>query len=110
MAASRFSASVWALARRVPPGRATTYGLLAEAHFGVAKGARGVGQAMALTDCDAHDLAPDRALLDVFGVGRQRGEREIAVAVTEECVDVAAEDLVGLDLEPRILLVDSCEQ
>jgi methylated-DNA-protein-cysteine methyltransferase related protein len=42
-----FSASVWALARRVPAGRATTYGMLAEAHFGVAKGARGVGQAMA---------------------------------------------------------------
>ena len=42
-----FTARVWALARRVPAGRATTYGTLAEAHFGVAKGARGVGQAMA---------------------------------------------------------------
>jgi methylated-DNA-protein-cysteine methyltransferase-like protein len=46
-AAGGFSAAVWALARRVPPGRATTYGLLAEAHYGVVKGARGVGQAMA---------------------------------------------------------------
>jgi methylated-DNA-protein-cysteine methyltransferase-like protein len=43
-----FMAAIWALARRVPPGRATTYGLLAEAHHGVAgKGARAVGQAMA---------------------------------------------------------------
>jgi methylated-DNA-protein-cysteine methyltransferase related protein len=53
-AAGGFSAAVWALARRVPPGRATTYGLLAEAHYGAAGvatrsalGARGVGQAMA---------------------------------------------------------------
>ena len=47
MATSGFSEAVWALARRVPAGQATTYGLLAEAHFGVVKGARGVGQAMA---------------------------------------------------------------
>lgn len=55
MAAERgFSAAVWALARRVPSGRATTYGTLAEAYYGVAggvtrstRGARGVGQAMA---------------------------------------------------------------
>ena len=45
--ASGFMAAVWALARRVPAGRATTYGALAEAHYGVARGARGVGQAMA---------------------------------------------------------------
>ena len=45
--AGGFTASVWALARRVPTGRATTYGTLAEAHYGVARGARGVGQAMA---------------------------------------------------------------
>jgi methylated-DNA-protein-cysteine methyltransferase related protein len=56
-----FTAAVWALARRIPPGRATTYGLLANAYFGAAggvrgtagvvprstRGARGVGQAMA---------------------------------------------------------------
>ena len=43
-----FMAAVWALARRVPAGRATTYGTLAEAHYGAgARGARGVGQAMA---------------------------------------------------------------
>ncbi len=40
-----FTAAVWALARRVPPGRATTYGMLAEAHYGVVRGARGVGAA-----------------------------------------------------------------
>jgi methylated-DNA-protein-cysteine methyltransferase related protein len=42
-----FTAGVWALARQVPAGRATTYGSLAEAWFGVNRGARGVGQAMA---------------------------------------------------------------
>ncbi len=42
-----FAAAVWALVRQVPPGRATTYGQLAEAYYGVAKGARQVGQAMA---------------------------------------------------------------
>jgi methylated-DNA-protein-cysteine methyltransferase related protein len=53
-AAGGFMAAIWALARRVPPGRATTYGQLAEAHFGVTgvvprsiRGARAVGQAMA---------------------------------------------------------------
>ena len=54
MAATGFMAAVWALARRVPAGRATTYGTLADAHYGavrggppVRRGARGVGQAMA---------------------------------------------------------------
>ncbi len=55
MAATGFTAAVWALARRVPAGRATTYGTLADAHYGRwpggspgrARGARGVGQAMA---------------------------------------------------------------
>jgi methylated-DNA-protein-cysteine methyltransferase related protein len=42
-----FLEAIWALARRVPPGRATTYGQLAEAHYGLARGARVVGQAMA---------------------------------------------------------------
>jgi methylated-DNA-protein-cysteine methyltransferase-like protein len=45
--ASPFHQAVWALVRQVPPGRATTYGELAEAHFGVRKGSRVVGQAMA---------------------------------------------------------------
>jgi methylated-DNA-protein-cysteine methyltransferase related protein len=61
VAATGFMAAVWALARRVPAGRATTYGTLADAHYGavrggpgdrrggppVRRGARGVGQAMA---------------------------------------------------------------
>jgi methylated-DNA-protein-cysteine methyltransferase related protein len=54
VAPTGFTAAVWALARRVPAGRATTYGTLAEAYYGVAgaaprmtRGARGVGQAMA---------------------------------------------------------------
>ena len=50
MAVGRFSVSVWALARRVPPGRATTYGQLAEAHFGVRGGVRGTTPAVPRTD------------------------------------------------------------
>ncbi|HKE98052.1 MAG TPA: MGMT family protein [Actinomycetes bacterium] len=45
--ASGFAEGVWALVRTVPPGRVTTYGELAEAVFGVRKGARSVGRAMA---------------------------------------------------------------
>jgi alkylated DNA nucleotide flippase Atl1 len=44
---SRFAEAVWALVRTVPPGRATTYGDIAEAHFGMRRGARGVGRALA---------------------------------------------------------------
>jgi methylated-DNA-protein-cysteine methyltransferase related protein len=53
VAATGFTAAVWALARRVPPGRATTYGTLAECQLsGQPEGrspmaARAVGQAMA---------------------------------------------------------------
>ncbi len=32
-----FAAAVWDLVRRIPEGRATTYGQLAEAYYGVAK-------------------------------------------------------------------------
>jgi methylated-DNA-protein-cysteine methyltransferase related protein len=52
-AAGGFMAAIWALARRVPPGRATTYGLLAEAQTidqpkqRRTMAARAVGQAMA---------------------------------------------------------------
>jgi alkylated DNA nucleotide flippase Atl1 len=42
-----FHAAVWEMVRQVPEGRATTYGQLAEAWFGVARGARQAGQAMA---------------------------------------------------------------
>jgi methylated-DNA-protein-cysteine methyltransferase-like protein len=48
-----FSASVWALVRRVPAGQATTYGMLAECQLfdqpkrGGALAARAAGQAMA---------------------------------------------------------------
>jgi methylated-DNA-protein-cysteine methyltransferase-like protein len=52
-AAGGFMAAIWALVRRVPPGRATTYGLLAEAQLidqpkrRRTMAARAVGQAMA---------------------------------------------------------------
>jgi methylated-DNA-protein-cysteine methyltransferase related protein len=45
--ASAFAEAVWALVRQVPPGRATTYGELAEAYFGIRRGSRSVGRAMA---------------------------------------------------------------
>jgi alkylated DNA nucleotide flippase Atl1 len=45
--ASAFAEAVWELVRGVPPGRVTTYGELAEAHYGMRKGAQGVGQALA---------------------------------------------------------------
>jgi methylated-DNA-protein-cysteine methyltransferase related protein len=45
--ASEFAEAVWALVRQVPPGRVTTYGELAEAYYGLCRGAQGVGQALA---------------------------------------------------------------
>jgi methylated-DNA-protein-cysteine methyltransferase related protein len=53
VAAGGFMVAIWALARRVPPGRVTTYGLLAECQrFDQPErrrmmAARAVGQAMA---------------------------------------------------------------
>ena len=44
---SGFAAAVWEMVRQVPEGRATTYGQLAEAWYGVTRGARQAGQAMA---------------------------------------------------------------
>jgi alkylated DNA nucleotide flippase Atl1 len=44
---SDFREAVWALVRTVPPGRVTTYGEIAEAYYGVRKGSRGVGRALA---------------------------------------------------------------
>jgi methylated-DNA-protein-cysteine methyltransferase related protein len=44
---SAFAEAVWALVRAVPPGRATTYGQLAEAHYGVTRGSRAIGRALA---------------------------------------------------------------
>jgi methylated-DNA-protein-cysteine methyltransferase related protein len=46
-AAGDLDRAVWALTRQVPAGRATTYGQLAEAYYGVDRGARRVGRAMA---------------------------------------------------------------
>lgn len=45
--ASAFAEGVWALVRTVPTGRVTTYGDVAEAYFGVRKGSRSVGRALA---------------------------------------------------------------
>ncbi len=88
-AAGGFTAAVWALARRVPPGRATTYGTLAEAYYGVAgavrgtagvvprstRGARGVGQAMARCPGDVpwwRVVHADGAMKGTLGADEQR--------------------------------------
>ncbi len=47
MADQRFATAIWDLVSRIPVGRATAYGVLAEAYYGFAKGARQAGQAMA---------------------------------------------------------------
>jgi alkylated DNA nucleotide flippase Atl1 len=44
---SEFAVAIWDLVRQIPMGRATTYGALAEAYYGFARGARQAGQAMA---------------------------------------------------------------
>src|SRR4029450_2978395 len=64
-----------------------------------------VCEAMLFPNRDAHDLAPDRSLTDVSGIGSEGGERKIAVAVAEECGDITAEHLTRIDLEHWILLV-----
>jgi methylated-DNA-protein-cysteine methyltransferase-like protein len=88
-AAGGFSAAVWALARRVPAGRATTYGLLAEAYYEAARGgppenraarrstlgARGVGQAMARCPGDVpwwRVVRADGRMKDAPGADEQR--------------------------------------
>src|SRR5262245_14871994 len=69
-----------------------------------------VGEAMMRSHGHAHDLASDRPLTDVFGIGGQRCEREIAPAVAQEGRDVAAEDLAGLDLQQRIVPGEPVEE
>jgi methylated-DNA-protein-cysteine methyltransferase-like protein len=74
-AAGGFMATVWALARRVPPGRATTYGVLAEACHGTPRGARGVGQAMARCPGDVpwwRVVYADGAMKGAAGADEQR--------------------------------------
>src|SRR5262245_5279529 len=69
-----------------------------------------VGEVMVLPDGDAHHLAPDRPLTDVFGIRRQRREGEIAAAVAQEGGDVAAEHLAGVDLQPRVVAVEPIKE
>jgi methylated-DNA-protein-cysteine methyltransferase related protein len=99
---SGFSAAVWALARRVPPGRATTYGTLAEAHYGAARGtagvvpratrgARGVGQAMARCPGDVpwwRVVHADGAMKGTPGADEQRAR------LAEEGVPLTADGRV----------------
>jgi methylated-DNA-protein-cysteine methyltransferase-like protein len=81
VAAGGFMAAIWALARRVPPGQATTYGLLAECQLfdqpkrrrGMA--ARAVGQAMARCPDDVpwwRVVHADGAMKGTAGAGEQR--------------------------------------
>jgi len=96
-AAGGFMAEVWALARRVPPGRATTYGLLAEAYHGTAgraggvRGARGVGQAMARCPGDVpwwRVVYADGAMKGTAGADEQRAR------LAEEGVPLTADGRV----------------
>ena len=90
-AAGGFRAAVWALARRVPPGRATTYGLLAEAHYGAQRGARGVGQAMARCPGDVpwwRVVRADGRMKDAPGADEQRAR------LAEEGVPLTADGRV----------------
>lgn len=42
-----FAVAVWDIVSRVPAGKVTTYAEVAEAHFGMRRGARAVGSALA---------------------------------------------------------------
>jgi methylated-DNA-protein-cysteine methyltransferase related protein len=96
-AAGGFSAAVWALARRVPPGRATTYGLLAECQLsdqpkrrrGMA--ARAVGQAMVRCPGDVpwwRVVHADGSMKGTAGADEQRAR------LTEEGVPLTSDGRV----------------
>ena len=96
-AAGGFRAAVWALARRVPTGRATTYGLLAECQLsdqpkrrrGMA--ARAVGQAMARCPGDVpwwRVVRADGRMKDAPGADEQRAR------LAEEGVPLTADGRV----------------
>ncbi|HEV8650505.1 MAG TPA: MGMT family protein [Actinomycetes bacterium] len=89
--AGGFDEAVWELVRRVPPGRATTYGQVAEAYYGVRKGARGVGQAIA--------RCPD----DVpwWRVVQADGAMKAAPGGDEQCARLREEG-VALTLDGRV--------
>jgi methylated-DNA-protein-cysteine methyltransferase related protein len=96
-AAGGFSAAVWALARRVPPGRATTYGLLAECQLfnqpkrRGAMAARAVGQAMARCPGDVpwwRVVRADGRMKDAPGADEQRAR------LAEEGVPLTADGRV----------------
>jgi hypothetical protein len=69
-----------------------------------------VGETVAVSSRDSDDFAPDGPLADVLGIGRERGEREVAGVLAQELGDVAAEDLAGMNLEQGKLLVEPGEQ
>jgi methylated-DNA-protein-cysteine methyltransferase-like protein len=94
-AAGGFMAAVWALARRVPAGRATTYGTLADAYYEAAggaprstRGARGVGQAMARCPGDVpwwRVVHADGTMKGTAGADEQRARlAEEGVPLTRE--------------------------
>jgi alkylated DNA nucleotide flippase Atl1 len=80
-----FNEAVWALVRMVPSGRATTYGDIAEAYYGVRKGARGIGQAMARCPGDVpwwRVVLADGSIVERPSAGEQRARlREEGVPV-----------------------------
>ena len=71
---------IYALARRVPPGRVTTYGAIARA-LGMPHGARQVGWAMAVCD----DSVPAHRVVNASGsLSGHRGGVELRRAMLEE--------------------------
>jgi methylated-DNA-protein-cysteine methyltransferase related protein len=97
VAAGGFSEAVWALVRRVPAGRATTYGLLAKCQLSDqpkrrgAMAARAVGQAMARCPGDVpwwRVVHADGSMKGTVGTDEQRAR------LTEEGVPLTADGRV----------------
>jgi alkylated DNA nucleotide flippase Atl1 len=89
--ASEFAEAVWSMVRRIPAGRVTTYGELAEAYYGIRRGARGVGQAMA----HAPDGVPWWRVVQADG-GMKAGEHadEQRARLREEGVELTGDGRV----------------
>src|SRR5262249_17986848 len=68
-----------------------------------------LGKRMFFRRRETGDLAPDPPLLNVVRIGRQRRQRDVAVAVEEERRHVAPIDLARVDLQMRKLGAESIE-
>jgi methylated-DNA-protein-cysteine methyltransferase related protein len=95
-ARAEFYAAVYALVRRVPPGRVTTYGTLAAA-LGMPRWARQVGWAMsALRDAEADDVPAHRVVNAEGGVKGGWSAEVRRVLLEDEGVEFDADGRVPL--------------